>query len=177
MQTPQLRLMVPNDLTAVMAIQAECYAQLGPESLASYQAKLAASPTTCFVATQNTPDGEKTLGYLISFPWHTSDLPAFNAPTCELPSQPNCFYLHDLAVTPAARKHQLGRLLVEQFFQTAQQLALQQACLVAVEGAHTYWQRFGFQQQAPSPAMSRQLEKYGEQAQFMLATHSLVKAY
>lgn len=91
MYTPQLRLMVPNDLPAVMAIQAECYVQLGPESITSYQAKLAASPTTCFVAIQSTPAGEEILGYLISFPWHQAELPAFNAPTCDIPPQPNCF--------------------------------------------------------------------------------------
>lgn len=163
MNTIQIRSMQVSDLAQVMAIQSQCYLQLPPESLACYQAKLAASADTCFVARLQ----EEIIAYMIALPWDSSAPPAFDAPSCELPKQTDCFYLHDLAVSPAARQHKVGSLLVAKFFDTAKALDFAKTCLIAVDGAHTYWQRFGFVQQTDHPAMTTKLAEYGEQAQFM----------
>lgn len=158
-----LRLMQPDDLSQVMTIQKQCYVSLGAESLACYQAKLAASANTCFVAEK----ANKVIAYLIALPWDSTVPPAFNELDCQLPAQPNCLYLHDLAVSPDARKEKVGQILVEQFFSLANTLQLHKMCLIAVDGAHTYWQRFGFEQQTRNAYGAIKLTGYGEQAQFM----------
>jgi hypothetical protein len=101
-----IRMMAAADIPAVLEIQAVCYTEVTPESNESLHAKLSASQSTCFIASL---EGD-IVGYLISLPWEFSNPPALNAETCRLPLSPNCLYLHDLAVTPSARKSGAGRL-------------------------------------------------------------------
>lgn len=158
-----IRPMLGSDLARVMEIQALCYLGLPPESLSCYQAKLKASAKTCFVAELE----QEIVAYLIALPWHESSPPMFNEQTCELPSVPSSLYLHDLAVIPQARKHRVGAQLVDCFFELASNSRFEQACLVAVDGAHTYWQRFDFTAVQAGPQAEKALATYGDQAMFM----------
>lgn len=163
MSIVSIRTMQPDDLAQVIAIQDQCYLSLAPESLACYQAKLAASANTCFVAEIE----QNIAAYMIALPWNSAEPPAFNALSCPLPARPDCLYLHDLAVSPEARKAKVGQALVERFFILANTLQLNKMCLIAVDGAHTYWQRFDFVAQTNNSVITAKLAGYGEQAQFM----------
>ena len=151
------------DLPAVLKIQATCYTGVTPESKESLQAKLSASRSTCLIAAV----GGQTVGYLISLPWEFSRPPALNAQTCELPATPTCLYLHDLAVTPAARESGAGRALVEAFLQRLKTSDLGRASLVAVQNSAAYWQRYGFRPVPSSALLNASLSTYGADVAYM----------
>ena len=155
--------MTDGDLPVVLEIQAICYTEVTPESNESLHAKLSASRSTCLVASL---DGD-TVGYLIALPWEFSNPPALNAKACELPSSPSCLYLHDLAVTPEARKFGAGRALVEAFLTRLKRSGLGRASLVAVQGSAPYWERHGFRAVPPSEPLKAKLSSYGKGVQYM----------
>ena len=161
--TPDIRGMTTADLPAVMAIQAACYTELVPESQASLEAKRAASPSTCLVAAR---DGT-VIGYLFALPWTAGQPPALDARTCELPSEPDCLYLHDLSVAPIARQGGTGRALVEAFRARMAVLGLARAALVAVQDSVPYWERYGFRMAALAAPRQAALATYGRAVAYM----------
>ena len=158
-----IRMMTVDDIPAVLDIQAVCYTELTPESDTSLHAKLAASRSTCFIASL---EGD-TVGYLISLPWECSNPPMLNAETCQLPDSPNCLYLHDLAVTPRARQFGVGRALVETFLNQLRESDLGRASLVAVQDSAPYWERYGFRAVPLSEPLKAKISTYGEGVQYM----------
>lgn len=163
LQSLRIRTMRDADLNAVLAVQGECYTTLPPESYDCYLAKLTAAPDSCFVAMID----QTIVGYLLAFPWLSTQLPAYNANQCELPNTPDCFYLHDLAVSPVARRAGVGKQLVQLFFEVGEAAQLPLACLIAVAGAHSFWRRHGFEIVKETPAIATKLRAYGSQAFYM----------
>lgn len=53
-------------------------------------------------------------------------------------------YLHDMAVSPTARKSGVATRLFEELMTTCKAKSYEQIMLVAVHGVEGYWQRFGF---------------------------------
>lgn len=151
------------DLPAVLQIQAACYTEVSPESLESLRAKLLACPSACFVASV---EGE-TIGYLIALLWEFSNPPVLNAENCHLPSMPDCLYLHDLAVSPHARKGGAGRELVKTFLGFLRNAGMPRASLIAVQNSKPYWERFGFRVAPISDALKRKISTYGNDVEYM----------
>jgi len=167
MQTAiDIRMMESADIPAVLEIQAVCYTEVTPESDESLHAKLKASQSTCFIASIE----DDIVGYLISLPWEFSSPPALNAETCRLPLLPDCLYLHDLAVTPGARKFGTGRALVEAFLSRLRGLGLGRASLTAVQNSAPYWERYGFRAVPLSEPLKAKLSTYGEGVLYMELT-------
>jgi predicted N-acetyltransferase YhbS len=158
-----VRTMADADLPAVLEIQAICYTEVTPESKASLHAKLSASQSTCLIASLE----GYTVGYLIALPWEFSNPPALNAQTCRLPPSPSCLYLHDLAVTPDARRFGTGRALVEAFLTRLKRLGLGRASLVAVQNSAPYWERYGFRAVPQSESLKAKLATYGMSVLYM----------
>lgn len=159
-----VRPMQADDMDDILLVQAACYGGDIPESALSLHAKLAASPLSCFVATMN----DELIAYLISLPWISSAPPALNAPVCELPSHPDCLYLHDLSVHPFARGSGVARALIDCFFARCAQWQMRRTCLVAVQNSAPYWQRFGFQTVAITPTLQNKLDSYPSGAEFLI---------
>jgi len=160
---PSVRRMVSQDLASVVEIQAMCYTEVVLESMESLASKLAVSPETCFVACE----GEKVVGYLLALPWTSSAPPELNRVNDQAYKEPDCLYLHDLAVSPHARKTGAGQLLVRQFLTTLETFGFSRATLTAVQASQPYWQRYGFCPVTPSDTLKRKLASYGEEAVFM----------
>jgi len=158
-----IRMMAEADIPAVLEIQAVCYTEVTPESNESLHAKLSASQPTCLIASLE----GNTVGYLISLPWEFSSPPALNAETCRLPPSPDSLYLHDLAVTPSARKFGTGRTLVEAFLAQLRGLGLGRASLIAVQNSAPYWERYGFRAVPLSEPLKAKLSTYGEGVVYM----------
>lgn len=159
----EVRPMMPNDLHAVLAIQAVCYTQIEPESLASFEAKLAAAPASCYVATA----ADAVVGYLVALPSHFASPPQLDAQHCVVPAAPDCLYLHDLAVAPAARAAGAGRALVDAFFSHLEMSQLDRASLIAIQNSAPYWQRHGFRAATVNAALRARLHSYGHDVQYM----------
>lgn len=160
---PNIRPMQVDDMAAILRIQDVCYTTIVPESKQSLEAKLRASPTTCFVAiAQN-----EIVGYLVAMPWQLGTPPALDAPVCVLPQQPDCLYLHDLAVAPTARGSGVASVLVTAFMHRLHELALDYASLIAVQASQVYWQRHGFRIVSLDPTCHAKLSAYGENIAYM----------
>lgn len=158
-----IRAMTIADMADVDCIQRQCYTGLEPESVRSLAAKLNASPASCFVA--------ESLGqlaaYVIAVPAVAGQVPALNADYYVLPEQPDCLYLHDLAVSPAARGTGAGTLLVKQVLQAAASAGFTQMALIAVQGSVSYWQRYGFEVCEAGVELQVKLRSYGDDVHYM----------
>lgn len=138
----QLKVIGSADVTAVLALQAQCYGPEFLESAEAFEAKLAAARHLhcSYLAVQ----GDEPLAYVVSLPIDDGQLPALDAPTVPTARAPRTLYLHDLAVSPAGRAKRLGHKLVQQVVHRAQDMGLAQVALVAVQGSQAYWERHGF---------------------------------
>ncbi len=124
-----VRPMQGSDLAEILRIQAASYTGDIPESRASLMAKFVASPASCFVA----HDERQLLGYVFALPWQSDAPPALNAPDCQLPSEIDCLYIHDLAVAPQARGTDVARSLFATLLPLLDQYKLDRMFLPAVQ--------------------------------------------
>lgn len=151
----------------VLRLQEDCYVEIEPESWASLEAKILASPGTCMVA--EAADG--VAGYLISVPIRYPDLPALNDPAFRQAPDADTLYIHDLAVAEAGRGTGAGRAMVRSAMKAAKAHGLGRACLVAIQGSVPYWERLGFEViGAPPDRVAAKLASYGAAAQLMHAS-------
>ena len=159
----KIRPMEQEDLPKVLEIQSACYTEVAPESLTSIDAKRTATPNTCLIAEV---DGD-VVGYLIALPWRFASPPELDASACTLPANPDCLYLHDLAVAPVARGFGVGKSLVAAFFAALRDLGLARASLIAVQSSAPYWEGIGFRPAALTEPLKEKLASYGPKARYM----------
>ncbi|WP_228289623.1 GNAT family N-acetyltransferase [Shewanella cyperi] len=153
-----LRPITDADWDGIMAIQAQCYGALGPESLEVMQSKWHSSPGSCFVMELQ---GE-LLGYCLAHPWQ-QDAPPPLYQTLPPLERRGKLYLHDMAFSAHARGKGLGKQALAKLTQQARAWQLDALALVAVLGADSYWQRQGFSA-IPCP---KPLDSYGPDALYM----------
>jgi predicted N-acetyltransferase YhbS len=159
-----IRFMEEKDISSVLRIECMCYIEAHLiESRESLRAKFIASPSTCYIANQE----DKVIGHLISIPWCFENPPELNMLTCDLPSNPDCLYLHDLAVVPNVRKAGVGRALVEKFFERCKALNFKRASLIAVQNSKSYWNQYGFRSVQPTTILRSKLLNYGNNVEYM----------
>lgn len=124
----------------ILALQAECYQELAPESEAVLRSKWRAAPATCL---QCKDRGGALLGYLLSHPWPHAGLPALHR-EYEIAGHCDRLYLHDLAVSPRAHGLGVGKGLVVALLDRARARRFTRISLVSVQGSEGFWARFGF---------------------------------
>lgn len=161
-----IREMTESDLPAMLTLQATCFPELPPESETSLKAKLLASPKTCFVATIQ----ERLMGYLITHPWISDLPPLLNTPTCVIPNNADCLYIHDLSVHPEARGTGASKALLQCFFDCTRQYPYTLSALIAVQNSSGFWEKYGYEIQTPTPTIQTKLNSYGEDAHYMMRT-------
>ncbi|OGS36434.1 MAG: hypothetical protein A2293_06555 [Elusimicrobia bacterium RIFOXYB2_FULL_49_7] len=89
-------------------------------------------------------DGDQLCGYIFSHPWHYGKTVPLNTESYVIPTDADCLYIHDLAVDPNHRERKIGRILLNDLFNTAAQRGWQKYALVAVQGSEPFWSRWGF---------------------------------
>ncbi|MDP2228152.1 MAG: GNAT family N-acetyltransferase [Moraxellaceae bacterium] len=161
-----LRPLRDDDLEAVLALQASAYAGL-EESAAAMASRLTRAPSWCFGAETDT--GE-LCAYLLTHPWPHLAPPEWNQPLGHLPTPCHHFYLHDLALGPAARGQGVARYLVQHALAQARDAKLHEARLVAVQDSVPFWERLGFHVIRPGAAVAATLHSYGDDARLMQQT-------
>jgi GNAT superfamily N-acetyltransferase len=132
------------DLPIVTAISDAVHGAF-TEPMATYAERLALYPQGCHILDS---DGE-AIGYLITHPWRLGAPPKLGAVLDALPTEPDSYYLHDIALLPAARGQRAGEAAVALVLDLARAEGLKMVELVAVAGADAYWQRLGFAFAAP----------------------------
>ncbi|MGX9460809.1 GNAT family N-acetyltransferase [Shewanella sp. A14] len=138
-----------------MAIQAQCYVELTPESLSVMQSKWQASPTTCLVFEQN----NTVLAYALVHPWPRGDVPSLDTEITKH-NTTGSWYLHDMAISPRAQGMGVGKQLCAYIINQAKTSMANGIGLVAVQGAQTYWQQQGFKPESTSTKLTASLSSY-----------------
>ncbi|MCL1159534.1 GNAT family N-acetyltransferase [Shewanella inventionis] len=156
-----IRPICPTDWPSIMAIQAQCYLDLTPESLAVMQSKWQASPSTCLVVEQK----QQVLAYALVHPWLRGDAPSLDS---EISLQASSsWYLHDMAISPKAQGMGIGKQLITHILNQAHKLNIEGVGLVAVQGANTYWQQQGFKPHETSKKLTQSLTSYPADACYL----------
>ncbi|MGL6072231.1 GNAT family N-acetyltransferase [Craterilacuibacter sp.] len=155
-----LRTMRMSDLDAILAIQSQCYCNELIESRSALASRHQLAPDCCWIAEH---EGE-VRGYLLAHPWQGQQPPQLDSPLSALPESCDLLFLHDMALSPAARGLGIAPRLMDKALHYARQRGFRHASLVAVQGADRYWQRLGF---TPYPLHASKLARYGHGAQAM----------
>lgn len=160
----RVRLMQAADLPAVMQIQTECYPPAMVEPADVLRERLHVAGAWAWVA-----EGGAGLGaYLCGYPSHLGKVTRLGA-VFEGVDEPDCLYLHDLAVSPSAQGLGLGAALIRQAWAVAQRSGLTHSALVSVQASRAYWQGQGYALWPDlSPAQANNLGTYVAPAFYMV---------
>lgn len=88
--------------------------------------------------------GGEVVGYVLAHPWPERTIPPLNKVYASLPPRSDSLFIHDLALSPGARKTGLAQKLAQSVLQSGVELQLTSASLIAVQGSEGFWRRFGF---------------------------------
>lgn len=150
-------------LPAVLQIQILCYPASMQEDPEQIAARLRASPGQCWVA----EDAAGVCGYLFGYLSRRGLVTPLNGAFKPDP-QPDCLYLHDLAVAPRANGRRVGQQLVSAALQQPRSTTLAWSALVSVQNSSAFWQRLGYRPAAPAdPAQATHLASYPTAALYM----------
>lgn len=127
------------DIPAVSAISDAVHGAF-TEPAAIYAERLRLYPSGCFVFGM---DGV-VAGYLIGHPWRSDVPPRLGECIAALPEDPDIYYLHDLAIVSAARGSGAGAAATRLVVAAAEAAGYADICLVAVNGAESFWAAHGF---------------------------------
>lgn len=128
--TPTLRPLTDADMPAVAALQLVAFAPLFHEPQEILASRLTVAPNLCWGAF----DDDDLLAYILSHPWPAASPPPIGV-TLSAPPPSDNWFVHDLAIGPAARGLGLGRALVGAASGAARGEGLTRGDLVAVQGA------------------------------------------
>lgn len=131
--------MSAGDLAAVSAISDAVHGRF-TEPVAVYAERLALYPAGCRLLVQD----DAAIGYLITHPWYREDPPKLGAMLGAIPADADAYYLHDIALLPAARGTGAGEAALAFVKAHARGLGLSDIALMAVGGADRYWAAQGF---------------------------------
>lgn len=135
---PICRPMQAADIPVVAKISAKALPDY-PEGEFVFAERLRLFPQGCFVV-----EGSEILGYAISYPWVHGAPPRLNTALGALPAQPTTYYIHDIALRPAAHGRGLARTLIEKVVATAKAEGFRHLSLVSVNGSAAFWTSQGF---------------------------------
>jgi len=155
-----------SDLDAVMRIAADVHPAF-PEDREVMAERLALYPAGCRVLAA----GTATLGYFLSHPWYHEELPALNSLLGAVPALTDTYYLHDLALLPAARRSGLAGVVVRSIHHHARLKGYARQALVAVNGSVPFWRKQGFEW-VNVPALDEKLRSYEPEARYMVRLSS-----
>ena len=155
--------MTESDLSAVQALADAAHPDL-PERPEILRDKLGHFPEGCRVLAA---PGAAAAGYGFAHPWTLHAVPKLDAPLGALPARPDCLYLHDVVVAPAARGQDAAGAYVALMAALARDRGLPALALVSVRETWPLWQRHGFRV-ADRPEMDAVLGDYGPAARYMV---------
>lgn len=125
------------------SIQKNAYPKVLHEPPESFAAKIGAAPETCWGVFA----GRSLGAYLVALPLiGTASVSLGDTvfPNVVEVDRAECLYLHDLAVDPSLRGKGCGEALAEHALQKAAAHGIKRVELVAVQGAQSFWAKFGF---------------------------------
>lgn len=162
MQRFTIRPIHPDDLPAVLQVQAACYPPSMQEPAEVVLARMRSAGASCVVA----EDGEGVCGYLFAYPGRLGKLTRLGAEFAPS-ANPDTLYLHDLSVAPRALGRGLARGLVQHLL--AQARGLEASALVSVQDTAGFWSALGYQvMEVGCPEARAALASYPGEARYMV---------
>jgi GNAT superfamily N-acetyltransferase len=156
------RFMTAADLPAVSAVAAKVHPDF-PEDDAVFAERQRLFPPGCRVLA-----GSGGLAaYAVSHPWRAGSCPPLNTLLGALPEPASTYYIHDIALLPAARGTGAAGEVVEALKREALGARLKELSLVAVNGSASFWSRMGFVE-AGGADLADKLSSYGADARYMI---------
>jgi GNAT superfamily N-acetyltransferase len=150
------------DLEGVCRIAGDVHSEL-PERREVFEEKFRLFPAGCFALEL----GGSLVGYGISHPWRLFEIPPLDAFLERLLSSPDCLYLHDIAVTPAARGRRVASQLIDRLGVLAGREGVGFIALASVYETSGFWREMGFAA-ASSERLAEKLQSYGPSACYMV---------
>lgn len=134
-----IRPMVAADIGAVLAIQEDAYVGEVLEEETVISARLNTAPDTAWVA-----QGKQGVqAYLVTYPSRLGALTALGE-NFQCATDPDCLYLHDLAVVSAANGVGMGQALLNEATRYAEDQGYPFSALISVQNSVSFWQRQGY---------------------------------
>jgi GNAT superfamily N-acetyltransferase len=106
------------------------------------------------------------VGYAVTHPWRYGAIPTLDSPLGALPIDADCYYIHDIALLPAARGCGAAQKGVAWLADHAARAGLARMALVAIAGTQGFWETQGFDV-VDAPAMAAKLASYDRSARYM----------
>lgn len=152
------RAMEAADLDRVMDIAAVVHPDY-PEERTVFAERLALFPDGCLMALAD----DATVGYAVMHPGTLGAPPPLDSPLGALPESPDCLYLHDVALLPAARGLGLGVSALERMEALAERRGFAWLALTSTPKARAFWDRNGFApfEAGGGAALAAKLASYG----------------
>lgn len=147
------------DVPAISHVAAVVHPGL-PERDAVFEERIRLSPDGCFVLA----DGARVLGYMLSHRWKRAAPPDLDTLLDSIPADADCWYVHDIALLPAARGSGAARTIAARLEERARAAGLRAMALVAVGDAAPLWRKLGY---AEAHLPAGKLARYGEGAAYM----------
>jgi len=152
-----IRLITEDDLGAVMDIQSSAYHLFFQEERFVFEDRLHNFPDGCWIAEV---DGHPA-GYLFSHPCQLNAPPKLNSAIKSLPKEPDCYFIHDIAVNPRFRGIGVGRNLADKAKQLAVEYKFKDMALISVQNSEKFWNKMGFKRVTDlTQGMSKKVESY-----------------
>lgn len=137
--TINFRTMTAQDIPALERIQEDAYGVHFLEPSEIIAARLAACPETAWVA-----EGQgRVCAYLVGYLSECGKITKLHESFINS-ENPDCLYLHDLALSPSAQGQGIGRGLIETAEKFARDKNLNALSLLSVQNSKMFWQKFGF---------------------------------
>lgn len=133
-----------------------------PEERAVFAERRQLCPQGCFALVR---DG-RLCGYALSHPFPADIAPALDTLLGALPRAAGNYYIHDVALAPAARRHGAASAIVERLKAHARAEGFARVSLIAVNESAAFWTRHGFVARTV-PALAGKLASYGAHAVYM----------
>ena len=129
-----------HDISSIIRIQALCYKNVTLEHADVLLEKIHLFPAGCYIAKHDNQD----VGYIISHPYLYLCPPKIDSYLNEIPDNANCFYIHDLAISPKIRGYGVGSYLLRRAICTARKCNFSSITLISVEDSLQFWVKNGF---------------------------------
>lgn len=162
MVQPEWRVMQADDLPRIFDIAAIVHPDF-PEEEAVFRDRFKIYPDGCFVLCGI----NDIIGYGVSHPWQMDSAPALDSVLGQLPENSTTYYVHDIALLPAARGSRAASRVVAKMAKRALQDGFSTMALIAVNGSLPFWEKQGFVAR-DVPALDGKLASYSDDARYMV---------
>ncbi|MDO8288676.1 MAG: GNAT family N-acetyltransferase [Parvibaculum sp.] len=161
--TSRWRSMTAADIPVVDAIGVVVHPGF-PEDIAVMENRFGLFGAGCFVADND----DKAIGYAIAHPSKIGRPAPLNTVLPALDANADCLFLHDIALTNAARGQGLGVAIVPLLKNVARTHGFAKLGLVSVNNSRAFWSAQGFEILAGDDTLKAKLATYEDDACFMV---------